>query len=268
MNNLKVRLVNKNTYPAVRAEIVDGRFEFDFEDMTCEEIQSIFSDKSNTAIIELLTLNDDVYGVHPAWTVYGGVTLNGNIKTLILCHESNSLQERIISAEAKVIEVKETIEDLKEKGMPFKNNKVLNASVMISRMSAQSLNDEQSLKVKDIYSEWKELVFDGYVATEPGYKFTHEGNLYKTINANQRFQAEWVPEAGTESIFTRIDEVYTGTLDDPIPASYNMKYTKGKYYLENGNIYLMNRAGMEDGESVVLQFIPSELLGQYFILAQ
>ena len=43
-----------------------------------------------------------------------------------------------------------------------------------------------------------------------------------------------------------------------------MEYVKGLYYIENNVIYLMNRQGMQDGESVVLQYMPSELVGQYF----
>ena len=104
------------------------------------------------------------------------------------------------------------------------------------------------------------------MAEKPGFKFTHEGNLYKTIQEKQRFQVEWIPGQGTESIFSRIDEVHTGTLEDPIPAFANMEYVKGLYYLENNQIYRMNREGLTDGDGVVLQFLPSELLGQYFEL--
>ena len=43
-----------------------------------------------------------------------------------------------------------------------------------------------------------------------------------------------------------------------------MEYTKGKYYSEDGTIYLMNREGMADGETIVLHFLPSQLVGQYF----
>ena len=53
---------------------------------------------------------------------------------------------------------------------------------------------------------------------------------------------------------------------DLIPASVNMEYVKGQYYLENSRVYLMNREGMEDGEGIVLQFLPSSLVEQYFEL--
>lgn len=77
----------------------------------------------------------------------------------------------------------------------------------------------------------------------------------------------WNP-VDAKSIWTGIDVTHAGTIDDPIPASAGMEYTKGKYYIENDVIYLMNREGMSDGESVVLQFLPSALVGQYFEIVQ
>ena len=47
-----------------------------------------------------------------------------------------------------------------------------------------------------------------------------------------------------------------------------MEYVKGLYYLEDRQVYRMNREGMEDGEAVVLQFLPSALAGQYFELVK
>ena len=43
-----------------------------------------------------------------------------------------------------------------------------------------------------------------------------------------------------------------------------MEYIKGKYYAENESIYLMNRQGMAEGESVTLYYLPSQLVGIYF----
>ena len=76
-------------------------------------------------------------------------------------------------------------------------------------------------------------------------------------------QADWTPDI-TPSLWTVIDVEHAGTLDDPIPAVASMEYIKGKYYIENGTIYLMNRQGMADGESIVLHYLPSQLVGQYF----
>lgn len=55
-----------------------------------------------------------------------------------------------------------------------------------------------------------------------------------------------------------------GTIDDPIPAARGMDYTYGLYYLdtEDGKTYLCKR-GEETG-SIVLYYLPHELIGQYF----
>lgn len=103
------------------------------------------------------------------------------------------------------------------------------------------------------------------------YEVNGQTNLYKLTCDDQTADGtliveNWTP-ADAPSIWTAIDIEHAGTLEDPIPAAAGMEYTKGKYYIENDVIYLMNRAGMQDGESIVLQYLPSELIGQYFEVA-
>ena len=70
-----------------------------------------------------------------------------------------------------------------------------------------------------------------------GYKFVHDGKLYKCVNANPTFQADWVPGVGTESLYVRIDETHAGTLEDPIPYEGNMALVSGLYYSQSGVTY-------------------------------
>ena len=46
-------------------------------------------------------------------------------------------------------------------------------------------------------------------------------------------------------------------------------HNDGKYYLdsEDGNTYLCQRTGEAAGGTIVLQYMPHELVGQYFELA-
>lgn len=262
----KIRLIDGSVLEVTRTEVTNGRLEIDFQEKTAEELQVIFSVPALLMNIELLFEDGEKIGDVTGWTVYGGVMTFGNTKTVILTKSTDIIEQRLTTAEADALKAKSIAEDLKENGVPFEQNAVLSASVMVARASAQALDDTESLKVKAIYNTWEELVFDGYVAEGSGFKFTHEGNLYKTVHEMQRFQADWIPGQGTESIFTRIDEAHTGTLEDPIPASANMEYVKGRYYIENGQVYLMDREGMSVGEGIVLQFLPSALVGQYFEL--
>ena len=111
---MKLRLVNNETYPIERAEIVDGRLEIDFKEKTAEEVQVICDDPGNLDQIELLTDADDVFSVLDGWTKYGGVMLNGEIKTAILSQPANITEKRITSAEATAAEAKQEVKDQAE----------------------------------------------------------------------------------------------------------------------------------------------------------
>ena len=71
-------------------------------------------------------------------------------------------------------------------------------------------------------------------------------------------------DAELEQMRVVINTSSPGTIDDPIPAARGMEYEYGKYYLdpEDGKTYLCKR-GEETG-SIVLYYLPHELIGQYF----
>ena len=132
--------------------------------------------------------------------------------------------------------------------------------------AAQSLSDEDGLKAKVLYPRWEKLVQLGSVTAEAGYRFTYGGDLYKCVNANPTFQADWVPGAGTAALYVRIDEAHAGTLADPIPAARSMEYVYGLHYAdpEDGKVYLCTRTGEADGGTITLHYMPHELVGLYF----
>ena len=107
--------------------------------------------------------------------------------------------------------------------------------------AVQSLPDADGLKAKVLYPRWEVLVKKGSVEAEAGYRFTHNGDLYKCVNANPTFQSDWVPGNGTAALYVRIDEAHAGTLADPIPYDGNMELKAGLYYIQSGVTYLCNR---------------------------
>lgn len=134
--------------------------------------------------------------------------------------------------------------------------------LIAQQINGLTVDDNTALRMREFYPEWKDLIGTN---VDAGFKFTHGGELYKTIPEQHSFQADWVPGVGTESLYTRIDETHAGTLEDPIPANVNMLYEKGKYYVEdNGRIYLCIRDDSADGTGTTLQYLPSQLVGNYF----
>ena len=131
--------------------------------------------------------------------------------------------------------------------------------VAFIKASRDTATDDVALKAKEMYNEW--TVGKAVVV---GERLRYGDRLYKVIQPHTT-QADWTPDI-TASLYTVIDEEHKGTLEDPIPAVRGMEYTKGLYYIEEGIIYLMNRKGMADGEKITLQYMPSELVNQYFAL--
>ena len=111
--------------------------------------------------------------------------------------------------------------------------------LITQQINSLAVEDSTALRMKAFYPEWKDLI--GTTVDKAGFKFTHKGQLYKTIPEQHRFQADWVPGEGTESLYTRIDESHAGTLADPIPYSGNMALEAGRYYSQDGAVYLCTR---------------------------
>ena len=126
-----------------------------------------------------------------------------------------------------------------------------------SEKIVSTFTDENAVKVIDLYPVWMVGIS---VAKDSRYQYN--GKLYKCVQAHTT-QADWTPNV-TPALWTVIDVAHAGTIDDPIPASAGMEYTKGLYYIEDGVIYLMNREGMAEGETITLYYLPSQLVGQYF----
>ena len=128
-------------------------------------------------------------------------------------------------------------------------------------MMAETYTDEQAAEVSTLYPVWK-----AGEAVEVDYRRYYEpdGKLYKCRQAHTT-QEGWEPPL-TPALWAVIDVAHAGTPEDPIPASRGMDYIYGKYYLdpEDEKIYLCKREGEEEGGVVNLQYLPHELIGQYF----
>ena len=137
--------------------------------------------------------------------------------------------------------------------------------------AATSLTDGDAAKAVELFPNWSEHIGEAVI---PGQRMSDTDDngvlrLYKVREGKgHTTQADWAPHL-TPSMWVVIDVANAGTLDDPIPAARGMEYEYGKYYLdgEDSKIYLCQRTGEAAGGTIVLQYLPHELIGNYFTAA-
>lgn len=100
--------------------------------------------------------------------------------------------------------------------------------------AAQSLDDTDAIQAVDLYDEWKPGT-----AYEAGYKLRRNGKVWRIRQAHTS-QTGWEPE-NTAALFEEINETHAGTIEDPIPYDGNMALESGKYYSQDGMVYLCTR---------------------------
>lgn len=131
----------------------------------------------------------------------------------------------------------------------------------VIEQAATSLSDSEAAAAVELFSKW-EYPHDYVVGDRVNDISTNK--LYKCVQAHTS-QALWEP-AATPALWVVIDVTHAGTQADPIPASRGMEYEYGKYYLdsEDGKTYKCERIGEAAGGKIVLQYLPHELVGNYF----
>lgn len=131
----------------------------------------------------------------------------------------------------------------------------------IIEQAAVSLSDGEAASVPELITAWAYPV--SYAV---GDRRSYGGKVYKVRpGQGHTSQADWTPDK-TPNLWAVIDAEHAGTQADPIPAARGMEYEYGKYYLdsEDGKTYKCERTGEAAGGKIVLQYLPHELVGNYF----
>ena len=133
-------------------------------------------------------------------------------------------------------------------------------------LAAQGATDAQAATMPTMYDLWAPGVAYGGEG-QASIVRRPDGQLYRIRQAHTS-QTGWEPEK-VPAIWAAIDKSHAGTAADPIPAARGMEYTYGLYYLDgdDGKTYLCTRTGEAEGGKIVLQYLPHELIGQYFAAA-
>ena len=121
----------------------------------------------------------------------------------------------------------------------------------------ENLTDADAVAVADLFLPWAAGV--DYAV---GDRRRFSDALYKCAQAHTS-QTGWEPPH-VPALWVVIDVGHAGTIDNPILAARGMEYEYGKYYLdpEDEKTYLCKR-GEETG-TIVLQYLPHELVGHFF----
>ena len=152
------------------------------------------------------------------------------------------------------------------------------AKATVTALAGEPVTYARAVKLRPIIEQATVSLSDGEAATVPelitawaypvkcneGERRSYSGKVYKCRQAHTS-QADWTPDK-TPALWAVIDAAHAGTQDDPIPAARGMEYEYGKYYLdvEDGKTYKCERIGEAAGGKIVLQYLPHELVGQYF----
>lgn len=108
------------------------------------------------------------------------------------------------------------------------------AALVTAQINTLAVDDATALRWRVLYPVW--AVGVTYAA---GEKVQYGDKLYKCFQGHTS-EERWTPDEAP-ALWTEICETHAGTLEDPIPYSGNMVLEQGKYYEEDGVVYLCNR---------------------------
>ena len=97
------------------------------------------------------------------------------------------------------------------------------------------LTDRESLEVMDWFPAW-----EAGVPLNEGEKVTYNGTLWR-VRQTHTSQEGWEPSISTASLFEAVNVEASGTADDPIAYVPPMEIYNGKYYTQEGVLYLCTR---------------------------
>lgn len=122
-----------------------------------------------------------------------------------------------------------------EEAVPFEEQAKIVLKAQTRQMTTFSNNE--ALKVKDLFDDWSDFI--GQTLNAGQIVRTAEG-LWR-VRQEHMAQKHYAPSIHTAALYERIVKDHEGTQDDPIPYAPPMEIFNGKYYTQDGVLYLCNR---------------------------
>ena len=149
-----------------------------------------------------------------------------------------------------------------------KEQDIKDGNALLEQLATKSVldnaTDTEAYAMRYLYDPWEKDK-----AYKTGDRKRYGDNLYK-CRQDHTSQEQYTPDL-VPALWDIVGDDARGSKDNPVivPEEVSsMEYVKGKYYLEGDTLYLMNRQGMENGETVSLAYKPSQLVGQYFEIVE
>lgn len=138
----------------------------------------------------------------------------------------------------------------------------------VIEQASASLSDGEAAKSPELFPRWADHIGETVKPGDRRSDMDESGVLHVyRVNKGQGHttQENWPPHS-TPAVWTIINVDHAGTQDDPIPAARGMEYTYGLHYKdpEDTKLYKCERIGEQSGNKITLQYLPHELVGQYF----
>jgi hypothetical protein len=149
------------------------------------------------------------------------------------------------------------IEDFEEIERPaeFKGRKVINEVKSLKRateickgytqeINNYNLSPAEALQVQSWYPKLFET--EGYEEGKPiftGTRVQYQGKLWE-VRQDHNIASHFAPSLATASLWMEVVEETAdlGTIDNPIPYEGNMELDEGRYYSQDGVVYLCTRS--------------------------
>lgn len=255
MNKIKI---NRKTFPLLASTAQQEELAGHRRDVVTLTIEATYAEAAENFVEGVtFTIVDDggMEYIHEEYPTPGSITDNRDgtvvIKMGAAKTKEQDLEDKAAAAEATVVAVV---------GAPVSD---VAAARAVVEAGAATFSDGEAAKVPYMSKKW--VVGE---TVEPGDRRYYEptGRLYKVRDGQgHTTQADWTPDK-TPAMWAVVDVEHAGTVEDPIPAARGMEYEYGKVYLdqEDGKTYICKRIGEADGGVINLQYLPHELIGQYF----
>lgn len=149
---------------------------------------------------------------------------------------------RIVDGELVLDPPQKTEEEIAAQTAAQEREQIQIATVMMARMMASKLTDEQAVQIPLIFQEWKDLIGKKVKADETILRY--EGELYR-VASDHTVQAQWVPGAtGTESLYTHISfDPETGYEEWQRPLGSHDAYSENDIVTHNGKVWVSTVPG-------------------------